>query len=93
MIEANLVSNPEIETPQIKLKVQDNDPFQPLSVAPSTEVAVFIPAGVFNCGGTSKIAAIAFGALHYAGLTTDNQARESPVFSVDLYCDGVKQTV
>ena len=46
-----------------------------------------------QCVGASKLAAVAYGALSYAGLTTENEAKESPVFSVDLYCDGAKQTV
>ena len=39
MIEANLDSNLEIETPQIKLKVADIDTSQPATVAPSYDVA------------------------------------------------------
>ena len=93
MIEGNLDSNLVIDTPQIKLKVADIDTSQPATVAPSTDVAAEIPAGVSQCGGTSKLAAVAFGALNYAGLSTENEAKESPVFSVDLYCNGAKQTV
>ena len=68
---------------------------QAVIVSTSSDAAVMIPSGASKCeGGTSpKIASVTYKALSYSWAMGHNQVRDSPVYSVSLYCGSVKQIV
>ncbi len=93
LVASKIDSLDTIDTPSIKLKVQQIDPTQQQQVVPSEGVAIDVPPNLTDCQGTRKMAAVVFSEINYKSVADAEREQSSPVLSMDSYCDGQKEEV